>query len=132
MESVIKSAHNWLVLVACSLFLLSCASPDDPNAAAKRGAVGGALIGLTAGVLTGDSDLALKGVVMGGVTGGVAGSMDDLNASRDSQRTDTLATAIASNNNNSSAGNAQAPACPGLAGGLQQVSSAPAQAGAGA
>lgn len=110
MESVIKSAYKLLALVACSLSLLSCASPDDPNAAAKRGAVGGALIGLTAGVLTGDSELALKGAAMGGVTGGVAGSMEDLNASRESQRTDTLAAAIASNNNNSSTGNAQAPA----------------------
>ena len=110
MQSVTKFGYKLLALFACSLLLSSCASPDDPNAAAKRGAVGGALIGLTAGVLTGDSELALKGAVMGGVTGGVSGSMEDLNASRENQRTDTLASAIASNKNDSSTGNAEAPA----------------------
>ena len=110
MTKITKSVYKLFALVACSLLLLSCASTDDPNAAAKRGALGGALIGLTAGVLTGDSDLALKGAVMGGVTGGVSGSMEDLNASRESQRTDTLAGAIASTKNDSSTVKTQAPA----------------------
>lgn len=76
--------------------LAACATADDPNAAAKRGAAGGAIIGLTAGLLTGDSGLAVEAAIAGGVAGGVAGSMEDLNSAREDNRTDTLASAIGS------------------------------------
>ena len=58
--------NNKLVLtsfIAIPL-LTGCVTPgeDDPNAATKQGAVGGALLGLTMGALTGESDLAVKGL----------------------------------------------------------------------
>ena len=62
---------------AISLPLLAgCVTPgeDDANATTKQGAVGGALLGLTLGALTGDADLAMKGAIAGGVAGGVAGA----------------------------------------------------------
>ncbi len=89
-------------LSAASLAILlatGCASTEeaasDPNAAMKRGAAGGALVGLTLGALTGEADLAVKGAVAGGVSGGVAGAMEDLNSGREDRRTDTMAGAIA-------------------------------------
>lgn len=101
------------LLLGLAWALVACVTPDDPNAAAKQGAAGGAIIGLTAGILMGDADLAVKGAIAGGVSGGVAGSMEDLNASREDRRTDTLAGAIASGNSaqdNSGAGGSQQPA----------------------
>ncbi|EGU42957.1 hypothetical protein VII00023_02864 [Vibrio ichthyoenteri ATCC 700023] len=76
--------------------LAGCVTPgeDDPNAATKQGAVGGALLGLTLGALTGESDLAVKGALAGGVAGGVAGAGQDLQSNRDNIRHDSRNDAI--------------------------------------
>ncbi|ANS84588.1 hypothetical protein VSVS12_00800 [Vibrio scophthalmi] len=68
--------------------LAGCVTPgeDDANAATKQGAIGGALLGLTMGALTGEPDLAVKGAIAGGVAGGVAGSSQDLQSNRDNIR----------------------------------------------
>jgi len=77
--------------------LAGCVTPgeDDPNAATKQGAMGGALLGLTMGALTGESDLAVKGAIAGGVAGGVAGSSLDLQSNRDNIRYDSRNDALA-------------------------------------
>ncbi|OLQ91497.1 hypothetical protein BIY22_17645 [Vibrio panuliri] len=85
--------NNKLVLtsfIAIPL-LAGCVTPgeDDPNAATKQGAIGGALLGLTMGALTGESDLAVKGAIAGGVAGGVAGASQDLQSNRDNIRHDS-------------------------------------------
>lgn len=79
-------------------FLTGCVTPgeDDPNAATKQGAVGGALLGLTMGALTGESDLAVKGVIAGGVAGGVAGASQDLQNNRGNIRHDSRNEALTS------------------------------------
>ncbi|EGU32522.1 hypothetical protein VIBRN418_12737 [Vibrio sp. N418] len=76
--------------------LAGCVTPgeDDANAATKQGAVGGALLGLTMGALTGEPDLAVKGAIAGGVAGGVAGSSQDLQSNRDNIRHDSRNDAI--------------------------------------
>ncbi|WP_194437537.1 hypothetical protein [Vibrio fluminensis] len=91
--------NNKLVLtsfIAVPL-LAGCVTPgeDDPNAATKQGAVGGALLGLTMGALTGEPELAVKGAVAGGVAGGVAGASHDLQSNRDNIRHDSRNDAIA-------------------------------------
>lgn len=67
--------------------LTGCVTPgdDDPNAATKQGAVGGALLGLTIDALTGESD----SVVKGAIAGDVAGSVVDLQSNRDNIRHDS-------------------------------------------
>ena len=77
--------------------LAGCTTPgeDDPNAATKQGAVGGALLGLTMGALMGEPDLAVKGAIAGGVAGGVAGSSQDLQSNRENIRHDSRNSAIA-------------------------------------
>ncbi|CAH7466620.1 hypothetical protein VCHA37P192_70074 [Vibrio chagasii] len=58
MNSLTKAS----LTAAISLPLLTgCVTPgeDDPNASTKQGAVGGALLGLTLGALTGEADLAV-------------------------------------------------------------------------
>ncbi len=91
--------NNKLVLTSFITlpFLAGCVTPgeDDPNAATKQGAVGGALLGLTMGALTGESDLAVKGAIAGGVTGGVAGATQDLHSNRENIRHDSRNDAIA-------------------------------------
>ncbi|MGF1907871.1 hypothetical protein L4C38_00290 [Vibrio kasasachensis] len=79
-------------------FLAGCVTPgeDDPNAATKQGAVGGALLGLTMGALTGESDLAVKGAIAGGVAGGVAGASQDLHNNRGNIRHDSRNDALTS------------------------------------
>ncbi|MBA5763292.1 hypothetical protein H2O73_13095 [Vibrio sp. 404] len=78
--------------------LAGCVTPgdDDPNAATKQGAVGGALLGLTMGALTGESDLVVKGAIAGGVAGGVAGATQDLQNNRGNIRHDSRNDALAS------------------------------------
>ncbi|MBW3695118.1 hypothetical protein EK599_05405 [Vibrio sp. T187] len=83
---------------AISLPLLAgCVTPgeDDANATTKQGAVGGALLGLTLGALTGDADLAMKGAIAGGVAGGVAGASHDIQNNRENIRHDSRNEAIA-------------------------------------
>jgi hypothetical protein len=102
-------------LLASALVLPSIGganNPDDPNAATKRGAAGGALVGLTMGALAGDASLAAKGAAMGAVAGGVSGSMVDLENSRDNARTDTMADAVAGINTGGGAPVAAEPARP--------------------
>lgn len=76
--------------------LAGCVTPgeDDPNAATKQGAAGGALLGLTMGALIGEPELAVKGAIAGGVAGGVAGSSLDLQSNRDNIRHDSRNDAI--------------------------------------
>ncbi|WP_375752736.1 hypothetical protein [Vibrio sp. HN007] len=77
--------------------LTGCVSPDgtdDPNAATKQGAAGGALLGLTLGALTGDADLAVKGAIAGGVAGGVSGAAHDIQNNRENIRHDSRNDAI--------------------------------------
>jgi uncharacterized membrane protein YebE (DUF533 family) len=82
-----------------ALILAGCVNDstlDDPNAATRQGAVGGALVGLTLGALTGDAELAWKGAVAGGVMGGVEGAYEDLDNAREGQRAGNRDDAIAS------------------------------------
>ncbi|MFA1561340.1 hypothetical protein [Aliivibrio fischeri] len=78
------------VLIASTFVVTGCASPamdaDNENAARNRGAVGATL-----GAVTGDARLAVKSAAVGGVTGGVAGSMKDLEDSRNSKDVQVLA-----------------------------------------
>ncbi len=86
-----------IAAVLSATLLTGCVNPDqnDPNAATKQGAIGGALLGLTMGALTGDAELAAKGAIAGGVAGGVSGSMVDLDNNRDNQRHSSRDDAIA-------------------------------------
>ncbi|MDG3087196.1 hypothetical protein P7F88_14375 [Vibrio hannami] len=80
-----------------TIALTGCVSPDrtdDPNAATKQGAAGGALLGLTMGALTGDAELAVKGAIAGGVAGGVAGASHDIQNNRENIRHDSRNDAI--------------------------------------
>ncbi|OCH48867.1 hypothetical protein [Aliivibrio fischeri] len=74
------------VLIASTFVVTGCASPamdaDNENAARNRGAVGATL-----GAVTGDARLAVKGAAVGGV----AGSMKDLEDSRNSKDVQVLA-----------------------------------------
>ncbi|MBE8576162.1 hypothetical protein [Vibrio sp. OPT18] len=102
MNSMVKSS----LAIAISLPLLAgCVTPgeDDPNASTKQGAVGGALLGLTIGALTGDAELAMKSAVVGGVAGGVAGAGNDIRSNRDNIRHDSRNEAIAHTNVNATA-----------------------------
>lgn len=102
MNSMVKSS----LAIAISLPLLAgCVTPgeDDPNASTKQGAVGGALLGLTIGALTGDAELAMKSAVVGGVAGGVAGAGNDIRSNRDNIRHDSRNEAIAHTNVNAAA-----------------------------
>ena len=56
------------------------------------------MLGATAGALTGDASLAVKGAALGGVTGGVAGSMKDTDDARNAQRTQVTADGLAQDN----------------------------------
>ncbi|USD66998.1 hypothetical protein [Vibrio sp. SCSIO 43136] len=87
-----------LLAVAASIPLLTaCVTPgeDDPNAATKQGAAGGALLGLTLGALTGDAELAAKGAIAGGVAGGVSGASVDIQNNRETIRSSSRDDAIA-------------------------------------
>ncbi|CDT79608.1 conserved exported hypothetical protein [Vibrio coralliirubri] len=105
MNSMVKSS----LAIAISLPLLAgCVTPgeDDPNASTTQGAVGGALLGLTIGALTGDAELAMKSAVVGGVAGGVAGAGNDIRSNRDNIRHDSRNEAIAHTNVNAAAATA--------------------------
>ncbi|MGF1696617.1 hypothetical protein L4C54_13160 [Vibrio lamellibrachiae] len=94
MKTLLKTS----LIAALSLPLLTgCVTPgeDDPNAATKQGAAGGALLGLTLGALTGEPELAVKGAIAGGVAGGVAGSAADMQNNRENIRHDSRDEAIA-------------------------------------
>ncbi|MEZ8824700.1 hypothetical protein AB6E04_10080 [Vibrio amylolyticus] len=85
------------LIAALSLPLLAgCVTPgeDDPNAATKQGAVGGALLGLTLGALTGEPELAVTGAIAGGVAGGVGGAAADMQNNRDNIRHESRDEAI--------------------------------------
>lgn len=96
------SIKNISVAIVVTLGLAGCSAVDhdDEHAATKKGAMGGALLGLTLGALTGDAGLAMKGAVAGGVAGGVAGSAADLENSRESSRSSGRDDAIANIGNN--------------------------------
>ncbi|MCK6263710.1 hypothetical protein KP803_10540 [Vibrio sp. ZSDE26] len=102
MKTVMKTS----LIAALSLPLLTgCVTPgeDDPNAATKQGAAGGALLGLTLGALTGEPELAVKGAIAGGVAGGVGGAAADMQNNRENIRHDSRDEAIsniAAGNNN--------------------------------
>lgn len=87
-----------LLAIALTLPVLvtGCVTPgeDDPNAATKHGAAGGALLGLTMGALTGSGELAAKGAIAGAVAGGVAGASQDIANNRDNIRHDSRNDAI--------------------------------------
>ncbi|GLO62531.1 hypothetical protein MACH09_30390 [Vibrio sp. MACH09] len=93
-----KKFKRIAIAAAVSLpVLVGCVNPntsDDPNAATKQGAAGGALLGLTMGALTGDAELAMKGAIAGGVAGGVAGAGADINNNRENIRHDSRNVAI--------------------------------------
>ncbi|WP_026957346.1 hypothetical protein [Aliagarivorans taiwanensis] len=92
------SFKSLTVPVLFTLAVSACSNIDreDPNAATKQGAMGGALLGMTMGALTGDAELAVKGAVAGGVAGGVAGSSEDLRHHRSSEQNASRDAAIAS------------------------------------
>ncbi|MGR5150385.1 hypothetical protein [Photobacterium swingsii] len=100
-----------IAAVLSATLLTGCVNPDqnDPNAATKQGAIGGALLGLTMGALTGDAELAAKGAIAGGVAGGVSGSMVDLDNNRDNQRHSSRDDAIAQIGNSQQQGANAAP-----------------------
>ena len=91
-----------ILLAALVVTLSGCVSPamgnENENAARNRDAVGGALLGATAGALTVDASLAVKGAALGGVTGGFAGSMKDTDDARNAQRTQVTADGLSQDN----------------------------------
>ncbi len=111
MQPVFKTA--FLVFVISSL--VACGGADrraERRAnmdATGTGAIGGAVIGATSGILLGDAGLAFKGAAMGAVAGGVSGAavdyrndvidrrMEYQNA-QESERNATMAAAVASIN----------------------------------
>jgi|GEM_PF-2939572 len=90
-----RSMKSAALITVLSLSLGGCASPafdnENENAMRNKGAAGGALLGATAGLLTGEPDLIVKGAIAGGVAGGVGGTMKDTEDARHAERNHVLA-----------------------------------------
>jgi hypothetical protein len=105
MNQVVRVA---LVTVMCLLCAgVTVAQEEDSGkkkrSGLRRGAVTGAGLGLALGALTGDAEIALKGAAAGAATGAATGSWYDYDASRQDDRTEMLATAIAGSNTSGAA-----------------------------
>ena len=95
--------YTKIVLAASLVALLSagCATKQETESVkrgATYGAITGGLMGLAMGALTGDSDMALAGAVSGATMGAATGAMHELKDTRETQRTQILADAIAGKN----------------------------------
>ena len=96
-----KSNSLKALAIVMAIFATGCASnkatdgeEENRNAARNRGAIGGALIAVTAGALTGSPEVAEKAGTMGAVAGGVSGSMKDTAEARETERTEILAESL--------------------------------------
>ena len=94
------SSLAFICIITLSMGFLSagCKTDDGLSEGTKKGARTGALVGLTMGALTGDAEYAVKGAIAGGVAGGAAGNMQDYRMDREDYRAETLAAAIATQN----------------------------------
>ena len=84
-------------IVAVSVAAISRAEQDEQpgKRGARWGAKGGAGIGLVLGAVTGDAKLAAAGAAVGAATGAAAGAMYEYDQSKQDDRTQMMADAIA-------------------------------------
>ncbi|NOR58152.1 MAG: hypothetical protein GQ474_06490 [Sulfurimonas sp.] len=86
----------------CVLLLATgCATKGETESVkrgAKVGAIGGGVMGLALGAMTGDARIAVAGAAMGAAAGGAGGAMHELQDTRESQRNQIMADAIAGRN----------------------------------